>query len=273
MRPPLAPVPLRVRACRQETAEAVTLVLAAGEERTGFGQPGQFNMLAPLGIGEAAISLSGPPTSPDLEHTVRSVGAVSEALRRMRPGDWVGVRGPYGFGWPIDLARGQDVVLVAGGIGLAPLRPAIEMVLDERAAFGRVLLLYGARTPADRLFLADLERWRSRPDVDVAVSVDYAEPGWQGRVGFVTAMLPQLRVDPARTVAFACGPEVMMRAVATALQARGIRKSAIFLSMERNMKCGVGTCGHCQFGPYLVCRDGPVFAYDRLADLLPVREI
>lgn len=266
----LLPRAARVRAVRPDTAEASTLYLEIdGAER---GAPGQFNMLAPFGVGEAAISLSGTPDG-TVAHTVRSVGPVSEALRRLQPGAEVGVRGPFGVGWPVAAARGHDLVLAAGGIGLAPLRPAVEAVLAERGAFGRVLLLYGARSPADRLYVADLEAWHEQGGIEVAVTVDYAEPGWTGRVGFVTALLSNIRVDPERTVAFTCGPEVMMRAVANLLAARGVPADAIYLSLERNMKCGLATCGHCQLGPYLVCRDGPVFAFDRVADLLAIREL
>jgi len=268
MTAPLLPTPYRVGAVRQETAEAATFVL---EGDVADATPGQFNMLYPFGVGEAAISLCACAPEGRLAHTVRSVGAVSEALRRLRPGDWIGVRGPFGTGWPMAAARDHDVVLVAGGIGLAPLRPAVEAICAERARFGRVLLLYGARSPADRLYRDDLERWAER--IDVAVTVDYAEPGWTGHVGFVTALLAKLRVAPSRTLAFVCGPEIMIRTAADALVARGVPAAAVHISLERNMKCAVATCGHCQFGSELVCRDGPVVPYARVAAALAVREL
>jgi NAD(P)H-flavin reductase len=239
-----------------------------------LGVPGQFNMLYPFGIGEAAISLSGDTADGSrLVHTVRAVGAVSAAIGRLRPGDVLGVRGPFGIGWPIDRARGRDVVLVAGGIGLAPLRPVIYAVLRDRAAFGRLLVLYGARQASDLLYRDELAQWQARSDLELYVTLDKADPTWTGRVGFVTALLPLLRFQHGNAVVMTCGPEVMMRATANALIPTGVRAEAIFVSMERNMKCAAGLCGHCQFGPHFVCKDGPVFPYARVRDLLTVREI
>lgn len=266
------PLPLTVQGVVGETAEAATIILADEARALPAPLPGQFNMLYPFGVGEAAISLSAFDAGV-LTHTVRSVGPVSEALRNLEPGAQVGVRGPFGRGWPMERARGRDVVFVAGGIGLAPLRPAIRAVLGERSAFGRVRILYGARSPADRLFIDELESWDARDDVDLAVTVDYADGGWRGRVGFVTALLPHIRFDPAGTLAMMCGPEAMMRAVANGLAARGVPAGDVYLSMERNMKCAVGTCGHCQFGPLFVCKDGPVFTFAEIQALLAVREI
>ena len=266
------PLPLTVGDVVGETAEASTIVLADERGALPAPLPGQFNMLYPFGVGEAAISLSAFAAGV-LTHTVRSVGPVSEALRNLEPGTQVGVRGPFGRGWPMRRARGRDVVLVAGGIGLAPLRPVIHAVLAEREAFGRVRVLYGARSPADRLFIAELESWDARLDLDLAVTVDYADGGWRGRVGFVTALLPHIRFDPDNTIAMMCGPEAMMRAVANGLTARGVPAHDVHLSMERNMKCAVGTCGHCQFGPLFVCKDGPVFTFAEIQELLAVREI
>ena len=266
------PLPLTVREVVGETAEAATIVLKDDRGALAAPLPGQFNMLYPFGVGEAAISLSAFQGGA-LTHTVRSVGPVSEALKRSEPGTQVGVRGPFGRGWPMHRARGRDVVVVAGGIGLAPLRPAIHAILAERAAFGQVRVLYGARSPGDRLFVAELEDWDARADLDLAVTVDYADAGWRGRVGFVTALLPHIRFDPDNTLALMCGPEVMMRAVAGKLVARGVPAGDVYLSMERNMKCAVGTCGHCQFGPLFVCKDGPVFSFAEIENLLAVREI
>jgi NAD(P)H-flavin reductase len=185
----------------------------------------------------------------------------------------LGVRGPFGNTWPLEAAEGGDVVIVAGGIGLAPLRPAIQEVLARREAFGAVSVLVGARTPGDLLFVEDLERWRSRFDLDVEVTVDAAVPGWRGRVGLVTTLVPGTRFDPERTTAYVCGPEVMMTFVARALAQRGVPNSAIWVSMERNMRCGLGHCGHCQLGPTLICRDGPVYRLDDVERLMEVREL
>lgn len=270
----LDPLPLRVRDVVRESGEAVSIVVEVPPDAgMAPARPGQFSMLYLLGIGEAAISVSGAAEGAGQVHTVRSVGAVSAALTRLAPGDRVGVRGPYGTGWPVDRARGRDLVLIAGGIGLAPLRPVLHTALAERDAFRRVLLLYGARSPDDRIFVDELAGWQARRDVEIAVTVDYADSGWRGRVGFVTALLAQARFDAPATVAMVCGPEVMMRTAAAGLLRRGVPEESIHLSLERNMHCAVGFCGHCQLGPELVCRDGPVFAYPRVRDLLAVREI
>ena len=269
----LAPVPLRVLEAVRETADSMTLTLERPAAcAVGPGAPGQFNMLYPFGIGEAAISLSSD-VGDRLVHTVRGVGAVSEAIGRLQPGDMLGVRGPFGVGWPMRQARGRTIVLVAGGIGLAPLRPVIHAVLRERTAFGRLYVLYGARTPRERLFVNELEQWQRSPDIDLAVTLDAGDANWSGRVGFVTALLSQAECDPARTIVMACGPEVMMRATANQMLTRGVAPGDIYVSLERNMKCAAGLCGHCQFGPLFICKDGPVFTYDRVEDLLRVREI
>jgi NAD(P)H-flavin reductase len=185
----------------------------------------------------------------------------------------VGIRGPYGRGWDVDDGRGGDVVLVAGGIGLAPLRPALLQILARRDEYKRVVLLYGTRTPEDVLYADELERWRGRFDLEVDVTVDYGPPGWRGKVGLVTSLIPRAGFDPATTLALVCGPEAMMRYVGSALVERGVAKNRIRLSMERAMDCGVGLCGHCQLRSLFVCVDGPVFGYDRLEPLLWLREV
>ena len=268
----LAPVPLRVLATTPETADSTTLVLESGAIQPGA--PGQFNMLYPFGLGEAAISISADDAAARrLVHTVRGVGPVSAAIAALRPGDVLGVRGPFGVGWPMRQARGRTIVLVAGGIGLAPLRPVIHAVLRERAAYGRLLVFYGARTPRERLFVPELAGWEASADLEFVTTVDSGDANWGGHVGFVTALLAQARFDPARTIAMTCGPEIMMRAVANHLHERGMSADEIYVSMERNMKCAAGLCGHCQFGPLFICKDGPVFPYGRIAELMTVREI
>lgn len=270
---PMTPVPFIVRRSTRETADTVTLELDPG--RSGFTfSAGQFNMLYALGIGEVPISISGDPApGAPLEHTIRSVGAVSAALCALREGDGVGVRGPFGADWRVAAAEGSDVVIVAGGIGLAPLRPAIRELLARRDAFGRVSILYGARTPADLLFRDELEGWRGHLDVDVDVTVDAATPEWRGNVGVVPRLLARARFDAADTVAMICGPEVMMRFTVQALQEAGVDDDRILVSLERNMQCAIKQCGHCQLGPYFVCADGPVMPFGLVAPWLRPREI
>jgi NAD(P)H-flavin reductase len=231
-------------------------------------------MLTAFGVGEAPISVSGDPGgSGQLVHTIRAVGPVSRALAQLRPGDVLGLRGPFGSGWPMAEATGRDVVIMAGGLGLAPLRPALYHLLAERGRYGQLVLLYGTRHPRDILFRRELEAWRRRLDVEIEVTVDHAASDWRGHVGVVTNLLARVTFDPAKTTALVCGPEIMMRFSVAALQDAGLKNDEIYLSMERNMKCAVGLCGHCQFGPVLICRDGPVFRHDRVAAMLSHKEI
>ena len=247
-------------------------------------EPGQFNMLAAPGIGEVPISISGDPAvaSPVL-HTIRDVGAVTHALCSLRPGQHARVRGPYGTSWPVAAAADGDLVIVAGGIGLPPLRPALYAALRDRDRYRRVTLLYGARTPADLLFEAELADWHDSYGVDVRVTVDAAGKDWAGNVGVVPALIPTAMLAStglastglaaASTTAFVVGPEVMMRFTVRALLLAGVPAARIYLSMERNMQCAAALCGHCQFGPFLVCRDGPVFCYEQVGRWLTTREL
>ena len=270
---PMTPVPFTVRRATRETADTVTLELDHG--RSGFSfAAGQFNMLYALGIGEVPISISGDPSAgAPLEHTIRSVGAVSAALCALQEGDAVGIRGPFGTDWGVGAAEGSDVVIVAGGIGLAPLRPAIRGLLARREAYGRISVLYGARTPADLLFRDEVERWRGRFDVDIEVTVDAAGSEWRGNVGVVPQLLARARFDPTGSVAMVCGPEVMMRFTVQALREAGVDADRILVSLERNMQCAIKQCGHCQLGPFFVCADGPVMPYSAVAPWLRPREI
>ena len=271
---PMRPEPFEVRHVTRETGDTFTLTLEPLPAARRPFAPGQFNMLYVFGVGEVPISISGDPARPEMVvHTVRAVGAVTRALQKIERGDPVGLRGPFGTAWPVDGAQGHDVIVVAGGIGLAPLRPAVYHVLAHRAQYGRVSLLYGARTPQDLLFTRELAHWRGRFDVDVAVTVDRATVEWQGGVGVVTKVVDRAPFDPASAMAFVCGPEVMIRFAVLALQKRGVADASIFVSMERNMKCAVGLCGHCQLGPVFVCKDGPVFPYERVRSLFGVREV
>jgi NAD(P)H-flavin reductase len=271
----MTPAIFLVKRVRKETADTWTLALEPKESNGGFRYAaGQFNMLYAFGIGEAPISISGNPDGPvPLLHTIRAVGPVTEALVRLKPGAELGVRGPFGSFWPVEPAQGKDVVIVAGGIGLAPLRPVVYQVLAERARYGKITILYGARTPKDLLFANELKKWRGRFDVNVGLTVDNADVSWKGSVGVVTRQIPRAEFDPLYTTAMVCGPGVMMRYTITALEERGIEPQNIYVSMERNMKCGVGLCGHCQYGPEFVCKDGPVFTCAQLEDLLAVREL
>ncbi|MBE3035022.1 MAG: FAD/NAD(P)-binding protein [Actinobacteria bacterium] len=272
---PMRPHLYAIRRVRSETDDTFTMELAAtnGTAPARFGA-GQFNMVYVPGVGEIPISISGNPAQPTrLLHTTRAVGAVTTAMRALHRGDPLGIRGPFGVGWPMHEAAGKDVVLVAGGIGLAPLRPALYSLLAERERYGKIVLLYGTRTPADILFRRELETWRARLDIEVHVTVDRAMGHWHGNVGVVTSLIPKAPFDPLRAIAMVCGPEVMMRFTAIKLEERGVGPTSIYLSMERNMKCGIGLCGHCQYGPAFVCKDGPVFRYYRLKKLLATREV
>jgi len=265
----------RVRRRLRETYDTFTLELepATGQEGFDF-LPGQFNMLYLFGVGEVPISISGDPADPRvLVHTLRAVGAVTRGLCNLKAGDMVGVRGPFGTAWPVEEAVGRDVVVAAGGIGLAPLRPAIHHLLAHRQRYGRIVILYGARSPRDLLYRKELERWRGRFDLAVEATVDYSTGAWRGHVGVVTKLITRGGFDHAQATAFVCGPEIMMRFALKELEKRGVARESIFLSMERNMKCAVGFCGHCQFGPTLVCKDGPVFSLPRIAPLLEIREV
>jgi NAD(P)H-flavin reductase len=271
----MRPVPFAIRQVSRETGDTFTLSLVPVESGVDAPfAPGQFNMLYVFGVGEVPISISGDPARPEvLVHTIRAVGAATRALQRLTRGDWIGVRGPFGTSWPVTEAHGHDVVIVAGGIGLAPLRPALYHILSQRGMYGRVVLLYGARTPRDILFARELTRWRGRFDMEVEVTVDRATSEWQGGVGVVTKLIERAPFDPASAIALLCGPEVMIRFSAQGLERRGVAPAGIFVSLERNMKCAVGLCGHCQMGPVFVCRDGPVFRHDRLAPFFGMREV
>ena len=272
---PMLPQVYRVQRVRREIPDTFTMELepADGSDIPPFAT-GQFNMLYVFGVGEIPISISGDLAKrKPLVHTTRAVGTVSRAMRELKSGDVIGVRGPFGSQWPIERALGKDVLIVAGGIGLAPLRSTMYQVIAEREKYNKVVLLYGARTPEDILYRRELERWRAHFGLEVYVTVDRATGAWHGSVGVVTKLVPRAPFDPKNTVALVCGPEIMMRFTAAELEKRGIAAEHIFVSMERNMKCAVGFCGHCQYGPNFVCRDGPVFQYSRVQSLLTKGEI
>jgi NAD(P)H-flavin reductase len=258
----------------RDTQDTRTLDLEALDGEALAFASGQFTMLHAFGVGEVPISISGDPRRPEtLRHTIRDVGSVSRALAGASPGTVLGVRGPFGTGWDVSAGRGGDVVFLAGGIGLAPLRPAVLEVCGERDEYDRVSLLYGARTPEDILFTEDLHDWAADHDIDVQVTVDSGPHAWRGNVGLVTQLIDRARFDARRTLALVCGPEVMMRHSAAALMDRGVAGASLRLSMERNMKCGVGLCGHCQLREFFLCLDGPVLSYDVLEPLMARAEL
>ncbi|GAA3784653.1 FAD/NAD(P)-binding protein [Streptomyces chiangmaiensis] len=266
----LVPLPHRVVGRHRETADTVTIDLEpVGTPLTPFA-PGQYAMVYAFGVGEIPLSVCRTDEDGRLTHTIRAVGAVSRALCGLQTGAWVGVRGPFGTRWDVTAARGHDVLVVAGGIGLAPLRPLIHAVLDEYHVYGRLNVLAGARTPDDLLYQDEFRTWKKPFS---AVTVDRPTGGWTGRVEVVTTLLDEAQFAPADTTAFVCGPEVMIRATARELIHRGVRPDRIQISLERNMRCATGHCGHCQLGPLLLCRDGPVVGYDLAEPLLTVREL
>ncbi len=272
---PMVPVPYRIERLRRETHDTFTLDLAAtnGAGVTSFG-PGQFNMLYVFGVGEVPLSISSDPEEcPALEHTTRMVGAVTNAIGGLKRGDLIGVRGPFGSQWPVAEETGRDVAIVAGGIGLAPLRPALYYLMNHREKYGKIVLLYGARTPEDILYKRELEHWRGKFDLEIQVTVDRGASGWRGNVGVVTTLAGRAPFDPSNTVALVCGPEVMMRFAVMELMKRGVEARRVYVSMERNMKCAVGFCGHCQYGPHFICKDGPVFRFDRIEQIFGKAEI
>jgi len=255
----LVPLKASIARVRVETSNVRTyyVKLPDGLE---LPKPGQFNMLYVHGVGEVPISVSDlDEESRVVAHTVRFVGSVTKTFELLREGDLIGFRGPYGIGWPMDAAYGKNIVLVAGGIGLPPLRPVIREVARNRSAFGKLIILYGARTPEDLMFSYEYGDYESIPNTEFYVTVDKPSEGWRGNVGVVTNLIKHVDVDPSESYAFICGPEIMMKFAVRELLKRGFKTNKIYLSLERRMKCGVGLCGHCQMGPYFVCKHGPVF--------------
>jgi NAD(P)H-flavin reductase len=273
----MLPVPVRILDVCEENFNTRTFIVQIEDEyaRKAYRWlPGQFNMLYVPGVGEAAISLSSDADAPQtLAHTIRVVGAVTRTIERIGQGGILGLRGPFGRGWPVERLDGGDVVMVAGGIGLAPLRPMVYWLRRNRDRFRRVILLFGCRSPDDRLYVEELERWQSDNVIDVLVTVDNASGGWIGPVGVVTNLLRRVRVNAARTTVMVCGPRVLNRAAAWSFMQLHVPPEQVFLSLERNMNCGYGQCGHCQRGGKFVCKDGPVFAYSEIADTFTTEEI
>ncbi len=272
---PMIPSPFVIRRVQKETYDTFTIEIEPADSPKDFPfAAGQFNMLYVFGVGEVPISLSGNPGSAStLKHTIRAVGAVTTALAKLKRGDFLGIRGPYGTSWPVEDAVGKDVLIISGGIGLAPLRPVLYQLFSQRKKYGKITLLYGAKTSKDILYRRELERWGKCFNIDVKITVDKASEDWNGNVGVVTTLIPRTPLNPSRTITMICGPEVMMRFTIAELQKYGMGDTSIFISMERNMKCGIGLCGHCQCGPLFMCKDGPIFRYEHIKDFFGKKEL
>lgn len=230
---------------------------------------GQFNMVYVFGVGEVAISIVSDPDEPEwLDHTIRVVGRVTKAIAQLDVGDVLGIRGPFGRGWPLADLREKDIVVVTGGLGCAPVVGAIEYIFRRRRDFGAVKILHGVKTPHDLLYRERFDAWRRQPDTEVYLTSDRADKSWRFHVGVVTELFHAVRFEPAKTAVLMCGPEIMMRLGAPILIERGIPAGAIYVSLERHMECGIGLCGHCQLGPYFLCKDGPVMSYEQVGDWL-----
>ena len=265
----------RITEIREELSDTATYKLAFEEPAFAANYrflPGQFNMLYLPGFGESAISISSDPERLEtVSHTIRVAGNVTRALTRHQVGDQILMRGPFGSAWPLEQLRGKDVVIASGGIGLAPLRPAIYQILNRREEYGRVYLLYGARTPGGLLYTDEYAAWRDA-GIEVKATVDIADVTWKGHIGVVPMLFDQLKLEPQQTRILTCGPEIMMRFVVFEGISRGISREHTFISMERNMQCAVGFCGHCQLGPAFVCKDGPVFSYKQMEPFLNLED-
>lgn len=275
MASPMHPHPFCVVETSEEIPGCTTMRVKPASDKGNCGfAPGQFYMIYVFGHGEVPISVSGDPAkSGELTFTVMAVGSVTRALCAMEPGDVIGLRGPFGNAWPVDDVKGRDVIVMAGGLGIAPLRPSVYHMLQNPDDYGDLLFLYGTRQPQNILFPKELVRWREHAPIEVDLTVDAAGRDWPGKVGVVTELLKGRTVDPAHTSALICGPEIMMRFSAYALLDLGVAAENIHLSMERNMKCAVKMCGRCQYGPFFMCADGPVFSFDRVERLFRIREV
>jgi sulfhydrogenase subunit gamma (sulfur reductase) len=264
-----APVMARLHQVEQMTELEKLFTLELPEGRSLGNEPGQFVEVSLFGIGEAPISISSSPSRSNgtLELCVRRVGDVTNALHNLQPGAFLGLRGPFGKPFPIAAMKGKDVLFAAGGLGLAPLRSLVNEVLDQRGSFGRVIILYGTKRPAEILFKDELLEWAERKDVEFHMTVDRADENWRGNVGVITSLFPRVTINPRNTVAATCGPPIMYRFVLMELLGKGIPETQIYLSLERRMKCGVGKCGHCQINELYCCQDGPVFRYSEIKGL------
>ena len=267
------PKPAKITKRTQESHTIFTLqteFIDEGPQATFY--PGQFNMLYLYGIGEVAISIASDPADTFyLKHTIRAVGRVTRALQQLKEGDEIGIRGPYGNGWPLNQALNKDIIIVTGGLGCAPTVSMINYILARREQYGEISILQGVKHSDDLIFRKQYALWQAQPNINVLIAADVAGPKWPWAVGYVTDMIQSRHFNPERTIALMCGPEMMMHAAVKALTIKGLAESEIYLSMERNMACGIGQCGHCQYGGLFVCKDGPIFAYPKLKALFSVK--
>ena len=273
---PMVPQFVRISKMVWETEHVYTIYLTLNVEmdRKFVFQPGQFNMLYAFGIGEAAISISSSPYKPrTIIHTIHKVGSVTSALSKLKKGSYVGIRGPFGSSWPVEESKGKDICILAGGIGLAPLRPVIYSLIKNKKDYGKITILYGARTPQDMLFRVELEQWSKLDGIHVEITVDRGDQSWKGNIGFAANLLSYVQFSNKNTITMVCGPEIMMKYSIEELIGKGIPEENIYLSLERNMKCAIGFCGHCQYGPKFICKDGPVFNYPDIRFLFEKKEI
>jgi len=272
---PMLTHPVAIRRTVWENDDTFTLTLDTSALNGGLAfHAGQFNMLYVFGVGESAISISSDPARRStLDHTIHRVGTVTTALAHLKRGDVVGIRGPFGSSWPVSAAEGKDVCIVSGGIGLAPLRPVIYSLVRRRQHYRRIMVLYGGRSPLDLLFRVELERWANESGIETLVTVDRGDSSWKGHIGVVTSLFNYIKLDARDTVAYVCGPELMMKFTVDELQRRGVPIDQVYVSMERNMKCAVGFCGHCQMGPTFICKDGPVYPLGRVRHLMDMKEL
>lgn len=271
----MLPRQFKIKSINWETGagDVYTWELEAVDGKPFEFKPGQFNMLYMHAKGEVPISICSGHESGQLLHTTRAVGGVTSGMKHLKVGDIVGVRGPFGTHWPIESAEGKDIIIMAGGLGLPPLRGVIYHILNHREKFNKVYLLYGARTPHDIVYRAELECWHREHDIEILISVDKKVGQWKGDVGVVTQLLSRVKVDPNNTLAMLCGPEVMMHFCQLSLHKMGLSDDQLLVAMERNMKCAIGHCGHCQWGPHFICKDGPVFYFNKIRDLFKVHEL
>ncbi|WP_148338834.1 FAD/NAD(P)-binding protein [Aquicella siphonis] len=268
---PYLPVEAEVVKCTHESSSIFTLHVSFAERHHhhlySF-YPGQFNMVYLYGVGEVAISIvSDPEETHIISHTIRALGRVTRALQRLQPGDRIGIRGPFGRGWPLHKVQGKDIVVVTGGLGCAPTVSIINYILARRNQYGNLKILQGVKHSDDFIFRKQYEKWQQSPHTEIHIAADQAGPKWPWNVGYVTDMIQTLELNPDKTICMMCGPEMMMHTAISALDRQGIPEQAIYLSMERNMECGIGHCGHCQYGGLFVCKDGPVFAYPEIKGL------
>ena len=258
----------KIREAEYITSYRLELVDEEARRRFRF-KAGQFNMVYLFGVGEVAISIVSDPDEPELlDHTIRTVGRTTKAIADLQPGDALGIRGPFGEGWPLEEAKGRNVVIVTGGLGCAPVVGAIEYIFRRREEYGSVKILHGVKTPHDLLYRERFDAWRRHPDTEVLLTSDQPDKTWCYHVGVVTELFEQVSINPAKSTVLMCGPEIMMRLGVPILMRRGIPATAIYVSLERHMECGIGLCGHCQMGPYFLCKDGPVMRYDRVEQWL-----